>query len=37
MKKMDTKENTKIEGCPIHGGATSIKSSGTTDRELVAK
>src|SRR5690606_16104910 len=30
---MDTKNNTNIEGCPFHGGATSTKSSGTTTRD----
>lgn len=30
---MDTKNNGNIEGCPFHGGATSFKSSGTTNRD----
>lgn len=30
---MDVKHNGNIEGCPFHGGATSVKSSGTTNRE----
>lgn len=30
---MDTKDNANIEGCPFHGGATSNKSSGKTNRD----
>jgi catalase-peroxidase len=30
---MDAKENDKIEGCPFHGGATSNKSSGKSNRD----
>ncbi|WP_017754360.1 catalase/peroxidase HPI [Calidifontibacillus oryziterrae] len=30
---MDTKENGNIGGCPFHGGATSHKSSGTSNRD----
>lgn len=30
---MDTKNNGNIEGCPFHGGATSVTSSGTTNRD----
>jgi catalase-peroxidase len=30
---MDAKENANIEGCPFHGGATSNKSSGTSNRD----
>ncbi|MCC3357161.1 catalase/peroxidase HPI [Bacillus sp. REN16] len=30
---MDSKGNANIEGCPFHGGATSNKSSGRTNRD----
>ena len=30
---MDTKNNSNIGGCPFHGGATSHKSSGTSNRD----
>ncbi|MCL6572629.1 MAG: catalase/peroxidase HPI [Bacillus sp. (in: Bacteria)] len=30
---MDAKHNDNIEECPFHGGATSVKSSGTTTRD----
>jgi len=32
-KNMDTKNNSNIGGCPFHGGATSHKSSGTSNRD----
>lgn len=30
---MDFKDTSKMEGCPFHGGATSPKSSGTSNRD----
>lgn len=30
---MDSKDNNNIEKCPFHGGATSSKSSGTTNKD----